>query len=135
MGDERGRSRTEAEVETKGRSCVDWMLVGMLGAAAVGLLVIAPTVAPGVLLLLVLAGCPVWMAFMRRGMQGMCSGYGSDRANASDGRQANRADGGSRLGEASIEEREEEVSRRIAELEEQFESRTRPGGWTEPGRR
>ncbi len=48
--------------------CLNWKVIGSLGVVALGVVVLAPHLALAVLLILVVAACPLSCIFMMRGM-------------------------------------------------------------------
>ena len=52
------------------KMCLNWKVLAGLGAAGVGLYLVAPGLAAAALPLLLLAACPLAMLFMMKGMHG-----------------------------------------------------------------
>lgn len=114
-----------------GGMCFNWKVLAGLGAAGLGVFIVAPSLAWTALPLLLLAACPISMLLMMRGMQsGQCSHQPAPETQLSAA--ASTRDG--LLAElevqlARVQVQYEAISSKIAQLEGAAVS---PGGDREP---
>lgn len=98
------------------KMCLNWKVLAGLGAAGVGLYLVAPGLAGAALPLLLLAACPLAMLFMMKGMHG-------DRSEAHGQRAHQETDAGLTREEqiAQLRGQQADLADRIGALEQEEE--------------
>lgn len=113
--------------------CLNWKVVGGLGAVGLGVYTLTPNLWEAAVPLLIAAACPLSMLFMmgsmRGGMNGQCSTSGASTTEDQQTRQAGQSDRSPAVQIAALKQelteaqaRQEAIARQIAS----FESETAP---------
>lgn len=102
------------------KMCLNWKVIAGVAAVGVGVYFVAPELAAAALPILLLAICPLSMAFMMWGMQ---------RGQGREGRASQEADAGLTREEhlARLRTEEADLAGRIGELERDNAQRSRDG--------